>query len=118
MIIIPVYNKAVRDKIPEIIQKSGSECNIKVLSDPEFLPLLEKKLHEELEEYESSKSVEELTDLIEIIYRIAELRGTPNEALDKMRFAKREKRGGFDKNLYLIDTTSARKENSKEGVEA
>ena len=104
MTIIPVYNKAIRDKIPEIIRDSGSECNIKVLSDSEYLPFLELKLLEELDEYEASKSVEELTDLIEVIYRIAELRGTSNETLDKVRFDKRGKRGGFDKNLYLVDT--------------
>lgn len=102
---IPVYNKAIRDKIPEIIRESGSKCNVKIVTDAEFLPFLEKKLYEELNEYESSKSVEELTDLIEIIYRIAELRGTPNEVLDKIRFTKRKERGGFDKNLFLLDTS-------------
>jgi len=69
---IPVYNKAVRDRIPEIIIESGSECTYKILSDEEFLPYLEKKLHEELDEYDTNKSIMELADLIEIIYRIAE----------------------------------------------
>lgn len=102
---IPVYNKAVRDKIPQIIMESGPKCNYKVLSDEDFLPYLEEKLHEELKEYEISKSVMELADLVEIIYRIAELRKVSKEELEKMRIDKREKRGGFDKNLLLINTS-------------
>ena len=102
---IPVYNKAIRDNIPQIIIESGSKCHYKVLSDEEFLPYLEQKLHEELEEYEVSKSVMELADIIEIIYRIAELRNVSREDLEKMRIDKREKRGGFDKNLLLINTS-------------
>ena len=35
------YNKAIRDKIPEIIQKDGYSCNVKTLSDEEFLEHLE-----------------------------------------------------------------------------
>ena len=57
-----IYNKAIRDKIPEIIKESGNNCNIKTLSDEKFLIELEKKLDEELIEYHESKSVEELTD--------------------------------------------------------
>ena len=103
MITIRVYNKAVRDRIPEIINESGSECTYKVLRDEEFLSYLEKKLHEELNEYDTSKSVIELADLIEIIYRIAELRNISIEELEKMRIEKRQKRGGFEKNLLLLD---------------
>ena len=66
-----IYNKTIRDKIPEIIKESGNNCNIKTLSDEKFLIELEKKLDEELIEYHESKSVEELTDLMEIIHRIA-----------------------------------------------
>jgi len=101
---IPVYNKAVRDRIPEIIIESGSECTYKILSDEEFLPYLEKKLHEELDEYDTNKSIMELADLIEIIYRIAELRDISIVELEKMRVEKRKKRGGFEKNLFLLGT--------------
>ena len=99
------YDKAVRDKIPDIIKKSGNSCNVKKLSDDEFLPELEKKLREEVEEYLKSKSVEELADAIEVIYRIAELKGISNEKLDMLREEKANKRGKFNDNLFLIDTT-------------
>ena len=99
------YDKAVRDKIPDIIKKSGGSCNVKKLSDDEFLPELEKKLREEIEEYLESKSVEELADAIEVIYRIAELKGISNEKLEMLREEKASKRGKFSANLFLVDTT-------------
>ena len=99
------YDKAIRDKIPDIIKKSGNSCNVKKLSDDEFLPELEKKLREEVEEYLKSKSVEELADAIEVIYRIAELKGISNEKLEMLREEKASKRGKFSDNLFLVDTT-------------
>ncbi|MHA1749290.1 MAG: phosphoribosyl-ATP pyrophosphohydrolase [Promethearchaeota archaeon] len=101
---MPVYNKAVRDKIPEIITKSGSKPQYRILDNEKFLPYLEKKLHEELEEYDASKSIIELADLIEVIYRIAELRNVTVEELELIRNEKRIEKGGFDKNIYLLDT--------------
>ena len=99
------YNKAVRDKIPQIIESSGKNCNVKKLSDSEFLAELEKKLVEELNEYQESKDVEELADILEVIYRISELKGVN---LDKTRQEKVEKRGGFEKNLFLMDTSDSK----------
>ena len=98
------YNKAIRDKVPRIIESSGKNCNVKKLPDSEFLVELEKKLVEELNEYQKSKDVEELADILEVIYRISELKGTNSEKLDKIRQDKAEKRGKFDENLFLIDT--------------
>ena len=99
------YDKAIRDKIPDIIKKSGNSCNVKKLSDNEFLPELEKKFREEVEEYLESKSVEELAEAIEVIYRIAELKGTSKEKLEMLREEKASKRGKFNENLFLVDTT-------------
>ena len=97
------YNKAVRDKIPEIIKYSGKNCNIKKLDDSEFLVELEKKLIEELSEYQKSKDIGELADILEVIYRISELKGISAVELDDVRKTKSEKRGKFDDNLFLVD---------------
>ena len=99
-----LYNKAIRDKIPEIIAESGKKSNIKQLDDTSFLAELEKKLIEEVNEYSESKDVEELADLLEVIYRISELRGVNSDELEKIRRDKAEKRGKFASNLFLIDT--------------
>jgi predicted house-cleaning noncanonical NTP pyrophosphatase (MazG superfamily) len=96
-------NKAIRDKIPEIIAESGKKFNLKQLDDESFLAELEKKLIEEVNEYTESKDVEELADLLEVIYRISELRGVSSDELDEIRKEKAEKRGKFDSNLFLID---------------
>ncbi|MPM61171.1 hypothetical protein SDC9_108027 [bioreactor metagenome] len=96
-------HKAVRDRIPEILRSSGKDCAVKELSDHDFLVELENKLEEELAEYLESKEVEELSDLLEVIYRIAELRGFSKEVLESLRSKKRQERGGFDKNLILLN---------------
>ena len=98
------YNKAIRDKIPEIIAESGKKYNLKHLDDTSFLAELEKKLTEEVKEYSESKDVEELADLLEVIYRISELRGINSDELDEIRKDKAGKRCKFDSNLFLIDS--------------
>ena len=101
------YNKAIRDKIPEIIQKDGHTCNTKTLSDEQFLIEIEKKLSEEVTEFQNDKNPEELADILEVIYRVAQLRGVSKEELEKIRIKKSEERGGFEKNLFLIDTNKS-----------
>ena len=96
-------SKVIRNRIPEIIRLSGRKCVINELSDFSFLPELEKKLKEELKEYLESKKLEELADLLEIIYRIAELRGSSKDDLDALRLRKKEEKGGFEKNLFLLE---------------
>ena len=98
------FDKAIRDKIPEIIKESGKNCNVKKLTDSEFLVQLEKKLVEELSEYQESKNVEELADILEVIYRISELKGITSDELDSIKNEKAKKRGKFNDNLFLVDT--------------
>ena len=98
------FNKAIRDKIPEIIQKDGHTCNIQTLSDEKFIIEIEKKLSEEVAEYQNDKNPEELADILEVIYAIAQLKGISKEELEKIRIKKLQDRGGFEKNLFLIDT--------------
>ncbi len=101
------YDKAIRDKIPEIIQKDGFSCNVETMSDEEFLVEMEKKLSEEVAEYQNDKNPEELADILEVIYRIAKLKGISKEQLEKIRFDKVEKKGAFEDNLFLRDTSKS-----------
>ncbi|NDF48457.1 MAG: phosphoribosyl-ATP pyrophosphohydrolase, partial [Nitrosopumilaceae archaeon] len=89
------YNKAVRDRIPEIIKESGHSCNVKTLSDEEFLVQMEKKLSEEILEYQKDMNPEELADILEVIYKIASIKGISKEELEKIRNQKAEERGAF-----------------------
>jgi len=92
------YDKVIRDKIPEIIQKDGYSCNVKTLSDEEFLVEIEKKLSEEVKEYQSNHDVTELADILEVIYRISVLKGTSKEELEKLRI--KLKRGEHLMKIY------------------
>ena len=95
------YNKLVRDRIPEIIEASGKSCVTEILSDEAYLRLLDAKLDEELAEYHSDQNIEELADLLEVIYAAAMARGYTLEQLESVRAAKAEKRGAFVNKILL-----------------
>lgn len=98
-----LYNKLVRDNIPEIIEQSGKKCSTVILSDEEYLKMVDSKLDEELAEYHKDQNIEELADLLEVIYAATKARGYSLEELEKIRAAKAEKRGAFDKKILLVD---------------
>ncbi len=95
------YSKLVRDRIPEIIESSGKSCICEILSDDQYIEMLDAKLNEELAKYQESKSMEELADLLEVIRAVALARGSSIEEVEAVRIAKAEKRGGFEKKLLL-----------------
>lgn len=99
------YHKLVRDKIPEIIEKSGKNCETEVLSDIEYLNMLDAKLEEELKEYYQDKSIEELADLLEVIFTVAEARGYSVAELEQVRRKKADERGGFKQRILLKEVT-------------
>ena len=102
-----VYNKLVRDKIPEIIENDGKTCTCSILSDEEYLKKLDEKLGEELAEYQESKSMEELADLLEVMHAVAAARGSSMEEVEKIRQEKARKRGGFEKKILLEKVVEA-----------
>ena len=99
-----VFNKLVRDRIPEIIASTGDKYKIRTLSDAEYIEMLDAKLDEELKEYHEDKNIEELADILEVLYAVAKARGYSKEELEETRLKKREKRGGFDNKILLIET--------------
>ena len=100
------YHKLVRDRIPEIIEKSGKTCVTSELSASEYVKMLDEKLNEELAEYQESKSPEELADLLEVIRAVATARGSSIEEVEKIRIEKAAKRGGFEKRILLLEVRS------------
>lgn len=96
-----IYNKLVRDKIPEIIEASGKACETEILSYEEYLQMLDKKLDEELAEYHQEQNIEELADLLEVLYATAKARGYSIEELEHVRIEKQEERGGFNERILL-----------------
>lgn len=98
---VRLYNKLVRDRIPEIIEESGKICVTELLSDEEYLCMIDAKLDEELAEYHKDQNIEELADLMEVIYAAAIARGYTLNQLEQVRAEKAAKRGGFDKKILL-----------------
>lgn len=96
-----IHNKLVRDNIPEIIEKSGKCAVIRTISRDEYLEMLDRKLTEELNEYLSDKSMEEIADLLEVIHAVVKARGSSMEEVEEIRLQKKEKRGGFENKIFL-----------------
>lgn len=98
---VKVYNKLVRDRIPEIIEADGNTCTTEILSDKQYIEMLDTKLNEELSEYQESKSLEELADLLEVMRAVVRVRGWTWERLEQVRKEKAIQRGGFEKKILL-----------------
>lgn len=97
-----VYQKLVRDRIPQIIEENGGKAEIRILSDEEYRSYLEAKLDEETQEYHRDKNVEELADILEVVYALAEAIGSDKDALMAAYQKKHDARGGFEKKILLI----------------
>ena len=98
-----IHNKLVRDKIPEIIKAAGKECTIELISDNQkVISLLEDKALEEWAEYQEARSVEEIADMVEVLLSLSERLGTSRKDLLKLVDHKADKRGRFEKGIYLI----------------
>lgn len=95
------YHKLVRDRIPEMIEADGKNCICETLGDEDYIVLLDQKLNEELAEYQESKSIEELADLLEVMQAVVKVRGWTMEELERIRADKAVRRGGFEKRILL-----------------
>lgn len=99
------YNKLIRDRIPEIIEESGKKAVVNRIKGEELLRALNDKLKEELEEYIQSGSIEELADLVEVIYAILNFQGISVSEFNEMRENKNKYRGSFREGLLLVEVT-------------
>jgi predicted house-cleaning noncanonical NTP pyrophosphatase (MazG superfamily) len=95
------YDKLIRDKIPEIIEASGSKAVIEVLDNDSYHKYLNIKLAEEFKEYQESGSIEELADLVEVVYALLDCMGMSREQFEAIRSSKNIDRGAFKKMLLL-----------------
>lgn len=102
-----IYNKLVRDRIPEIIQQSGKSFNTRKLGYEEYIEEIKNKAFEELNEYAQSKTsleaAEELADLLEVIHSLADIHGYTFRQIEEIRQRKADVRGGFRERIFLVD---------------
>ncbi|KAA1183292.1 nucleoside triphosphate pyrophosphohydrolase [Paenibacillus sp. B2(2019)] len=104
---MPVYEKLVRDGIPNLIASQGKDFKTRILESKEYITELRKKLIEESEEYfravSNDEALEELADMLEVIHALAETHGSNGAELEELRAEKAERRGGFKERIFLIE---------------
>ena len=98
---VRIVNKLVRDNIPGIILENGEMPTFRILDDEEFLEALNNKLLEEVAEYQESKSLEELADILQVICTISEIIGSGKRELEYLKDEKIVERGAFKSQLFL-----------------
>ncbi len=98
---IIVYNKLVRNDIPRVIEENQKIAKTRTVSDMAFRQALEAKLMEELKEWQESYDPEELADLFEVVYAMAEESGHSIEEIQCLAKDKRKQKGGFSEGIWL-----------------
>lgn len=96
-----VYNKLVRDKILEVIEKTGKIAEFHIADEKEFEGFLIKKLSEEVVEFTETPCAEEIADILEVIDSLINVLGYSKEEILKIKEEKKESRGGFEKAIVL-----------------
>ncbi|HTK03645.1 MAG TPA: nucleoside triphosphate pyrophosphohydrolase [Alphaproteobacteria bacterium] len=100
------YNKLVRDKLPQIIKKSGGQAEFKKLTPKQFQIELFKKVNEESTSLPGVRSkkelVSELADIIAVIEEIKKFRKITDKDIQAALDVNMERKGGFKKKLFLV----------------
>ncbi len=95
-------SKLVRDRIPEIMmEQNGKAPETHVATEEEYYERLKTKLKEEVAEFCADGNIEELADIMEVVYAISKFNGKEMHELENMRKEKASKRGSFSKRIIL-----------------
>ncbi|MGN4125577.1 nucleoside triphosphate pyrophosphohydrolase [Lysinibacillus sphaericus] len=80
---MPVYNKLVRDLIPQVIEATGKTCVTRVLESSELLNEIKAKMQEEALGFQEASSkkeaVGELADILELVHTALAIYGVSYE---------------------------------------
>jgi predicted house-cleaning noncanonical NTP pyrophosphatase (MazG superfamily) len=99
-----VYNKLVRDQIPDIIAAAGSRPATRILDHASYQCALRSKLVEEAQEAEAASDEQlgsELADVLEVLRALAKAHDMKWEDIELQATCKRSERGGFDRRIFL-----------------
>lgn len=96
-----VYNKLVRDNIPQLIEQSGREYTSRIMSEKEYYEALLNKIVEEIEEFRISDNEEEIADIYEALDCLVRLKEYEPMHIDYLKLIKREARGSYKDRVLL-----------------
>ncbi|MEB3342505.1 nucleoside triphosphate pyrophosphohydrolase [Okeania sp.] len=99
------YNKLVRDHMPEIIRKSGIECETVTLSEREYQQALRQKIIEEAQEVATANNADlviEIADLLEVVDALLKSYGISRNQVRLEKDKKRASKGDFDNKTMLL----------------
>lgn len=96
-----LYNKLVRDKVPEVLEKEGKKYVIQYAEKEKMLDLLKDKLKEETREFLQDSNLEGLADIVEVVFSLANELGYSEDKVLTKRDEKREEKGGFQEGIVL-----------------
>lgn len=105
------YNKLIRDRIPELIERDNGTPSLSILDAPSFQKALKEKLVEEAKEVLGAESkegfIDELGDLLEVIDTLLTNDGLSIDEVRSRQAKKRAARGGFEQKIFLsyVDKT-------------
>lgn len=97
-------NKLIRDQIPGLMLAKGIVMHNRVMDQEEFIQKLKDKLLEECQEVNQSHTaeelLEELADVLEVVYALSSALDLPIEQVEKKRIEKRKQKGGFEGKIF------------------
>ena len=96
-----IYNKLIRDKIPEIIEEAGKSHVTHIADDNEYLIALKNKISEEVQEFYENPCAEEMGDIMEVLDALAKYYNIEKSEVDEAKKIKNEKRGKFEQRIIL-----------------
>ncbi len=96
-----LYNKLVRDNIPDLIREQGETPVIRTLNDEDYALCLAEKLREEVEEFLEDSNLDELSDILEVLEALSNLHGWTDGEIQRVRRDKAEQRGSFRERIFL-----------------
>jgi len=95
MIGMKIYNKLVRDRIPEIIKERGKRYRVHTAGEKEYLHLLRRKIEEKVEEFYENPVAEEMGDILEVVEALMEYHGLDREVVERVKNEKRKNEGAL-----------------------
>ena len=106
MAVKKIHNKLIRDKIPEIIERTGEKYKVRTLDNEEYKKELLKKIVEEAKEVlgadgDKKELTKEIGDVLEVIDHLVGAFDLNKDEIEKIKQERKGSRGGFDKKLFL-----------------